>query len=153
MRIVEGLGFSVRFAAFALLFQLLGKFFALLRTGFRAFLSLLVELVLGAEEFDVGHLGSITLAGSEARDAEIAAVACTVARCNRGEETIDRLRRHEVGRSLTACVNSALLAEGDHLLNERTSGLALGDGGLDPVVEDDRGDEVAQNGAAMAVVA
>ena len=136
-----------------LLFHLLGELFALLGAGFGALLSLLVELLLGAEELDVGHLGCVTLAGSGARDAEVAAIACAVARSHGGEEAVDRLRRHQVSSGLTAGVNGAVLAESDHLLDERAGGLALGDGGLDAVHQDDGGDEVAQHGAAMAGVA
>src|SRR3981189_3090786 len=112
----EGLGFGVGFAgfAFAALFHLLGEFFALLGAGFGALLGLLVELMLSTKKFDVGHLGCVTLAGS---DAGGAAIACRVARGNGGEEAVDRLRRHEVGRGLTTGVDGAALAEGDHLLN------------------------------------
>ena len=63
----EVLRFGVGVAGFAgaLLFHLLGELFALLGASFGALLSLLVELVLGSEELDVGHLGGVTLAGSE----------------------------------------------------------------------------------------
>src|SRR6202011_3388537 len=102
--------------AFAALFQLLGELFALLRASFGALLSLLVEFVLCAEEFYVGHLGSVTLAGSQARDAKVTTISCAVTRGHDSKETVDGLRRHEVGRSLTARVNGALFAERDHLL-------------------------------------
>src|ERR1700746_1172653 len=94
---VLGFGVGIAGFAFAALFQLLGEFFALLGAGFGALLSLLVELLLGAEQLDVGHLRGVALAGSEAGDAKVAAVACAVTRCHGSEEAIDRLRRHEVG--------------------------------------------------------
>ena len=47
----------------------------------------------------------------------------------------------------------ALLAQGDHLFDERTNGLGLGDGRLDAIFDDDGRDQVAQQSAAMAGVA
>src|SRR5271170_3845054 len=103
---VEALGFGVWIAgfAFAALFHLLGELFALLGAGFCALLGLLVELVLGSEELDEGHLGGVTLAGSQAGDAKVAAIACAVARSHDSKEAIDRLWRHEVGGGLATGV-------------------------------------------------
>ncbi len=150
-----GLRFCVGVGGFAgvLLFELLGDLFALLGAEFFALGSLLAELVLGTEEFDVGHLGGVAFADAGARDAEVATLTRAVARSDDGEEAIDRVRRHHVGEGLAAGVDIAFLAEGDHLLDEGTDGLALSDGGLDAVIDDDRGDEVAEDGAAVARVA
>ena len=50
-------------------------------------------------------------------------------------------------------MNRATLAQGNHLLHQRLGGLALGDGGLDTVHENDRGNEVAEDGAAVTGIA
>jgi len=73
----RGLWLGVGVGGFAgvLLFELLGHLFALLGAGFFALRGFFAELVLGAEEFDVSHLGCVTLAYAGAGDAEVAAVA------------------------------------------------------------------------------
>jgi hypothetical protein len=109
--------------------------------------------VFGSQKFDVGHLSSITFAGSKSRNAEVASLAGRVARRHGGEKTIDRLWRHEIGGSLATGMHGSPLAKSNHLLNQRTGRLALGDGGLDAVHQNDRCYEVAQHGAAVAGVA
>src|ERR1700733_13055971 len=106
--------------------------------------------MLRHEKFDVGHLGSVTFAGSKARNAEVAALTCCVTRSHSGEQTVDRLRSHKIGGGLATGVDSPALAERDHLLDERAGRLALGDGRLNAIHEDNGGDKVAQHGAAMA---
>jgi hypothetical protein len=88
-------------------------------------------------------------AGAEARNAEVAAL--TLRASGRAvAKAVDRLRRHEIGCGLTAGVDGALA--GVIIFSMRAGGFALGDGGLHAIHEDDRGDEVAQHGAAMAGV-
>src|ERR1700677_2251625 len=53
-------------------------FFAALGARFGALLALLVQLVLGTEEFNEGLLGSITLLETGAHDAQIAAGAISI---------------------------------------------------------------------------
>ena len=93
--------------------------------------------------------GAVALADAGADDAAVAAVAVSIARSDDGEETVDGLGRHEVGERLTAGVDAAVLAEGDHLLDDGTRGLGLRNGGVAAVVENDGGDEVAQKSATM----
>jgi hypothetical protein len=50
-------------------------------------------------------------------------------------------------------VQIALLAQGDHLFNQRTDGLGLGHGGLDAVFDDDGRNQIAQQRAAVAGIA
>jgi hypothetical protein len=50
-------------------------------------------------------------------------------------------------------VNAAVLAEGNHLLDERTRGLGLGKGGLNAIIDDDGGYKVAQKSATVTGVA
>jgi len=69
------------------------------------------------------------------------------------EEPVDGLGGHHVAEGLAARVQIALLAQGDHLFNQRTDGLGLGQGGLDAVFDEDGGDQIAQQGATMAGVA
>src|SRR5271156_82003 len=54
--------------------------FAALRPGFGTLLPLLVQLVLGTQEFDVGLFGSVTLLETSAHDAQIAAGTISIAR-------------------------------------------------------------------------
>jgi hypothetical protein len=55
-------------------------FFAALGPGFGALLTLLVQLVLGAQEFDEGLFGSVAFLEAGADDAEVAAGAVSVTR-------------------------------------------------------------------------
>jgi hypothetical protein len=47
----------------------------------------------------------------------------------------------------------ALLAESDHLFDQRTRSFALRNGSFNPVVQNDRGHKIAQHGAAMRGIA
>jgi len=59
--------------------------------------------------------------------------AVAVARRHDLEEPRNRLIGHEKAEGLTARVQIAVLAQGDHLLNQRTGLPGLGQGGLDAV--------------------
>jgi hypothetical protein len=59
----------------------------------------------------------------------------------------------EKAERLTARVQIALLAQGDHFFDVRTNGLGLGHGSLHAVFFDDGRDQVAQQRAAMAGIA
>jgi hypothetical protein len=72
-----------------------------------------------------------------ADDAQIAALAVAVARRHGLKEPLDGLVGHEKAERLTARVQIALLAQGDHLFNVRTDSLGLGHGGLHAVFDDD----------------
>src|SRR5579871_3302469 len=140
------------FAARILLFKLLLQLFTLLGASVSTLLSLLVQLMFSTEQLDESHLGSIALASACASDPRVAASARSIARRYNSKETVNRLRRHQVSSSLTASMHITTLAQRDHLLDNRTSSLALRDRGLDPVHHDDGGYEVAEDGPAMARV-
>ena len=50
-------------------------------------------------------------------------------------------------------MNIATLAERNHALDERANSFAFGDGALDAILDNDRGDEVAEDGSAVRGVA
>ena len=118
-----------------------------------ALLALDFQLLFGAEELNEGLFRSVALLEAGADDAQIAALAVFVTRRNGVEEPVDGLGGHHVAEGLAARVQIALLAQGDHLFNQRTDGLGLGQGGLDAVFDEDGGDQIAQQGATMAGVA
>ena len=63
---------------------------------------------------------------------------------------VDGFGSDEVGESLAAGMDGAALAEGDHLLDQWLGGLALGHRGFDAGIENDGGDEISEDGAAVA---
>jgi hypothetical protein len=144
---VVGAGFVLFF------FQGFVEFGALLGLDFFALLALFVELLLCSEEFDEGLFGAIALLEAGLDDAQVAALAIAVARGHGVEEALDGDIGHQERECLTARVEIALLAEGDHFFDQRTDSLRLGDGGLDAIFNDDGGDQVAQQSAAVAGVA
>jgi hypothetical protein len=50
-------------------------------------------------------------------------------------------------------VNAAILAQRNHLLNQRLGRLGLGNGGVNAIVQNNRGNKVAKQSAAMAGIA
>ena len=92
----------------------------------------------------------VTLAEAGVNDAKISALAIAVTRRNRHEQTRHRLRRHKKCSSLAAAMNVATLAEGDHLLDQRTNCLGFRKGRFDAIFYDDGGHQVAQKSAAVA---
>src|ERR1019366_3081365 len=77
------------FAGLLLLLQLLGHLLTLLGAGLFALLALLVQLLLGSQQFDVCHLGGIALACAATRDPGIAAVAVAVTGRDHVEQPVD----------------------------------------------------------------
>src|SRR5215469_346340 len=128
-----------------LLFELLLQFLTLLGAGLGTLLRLLAELLLSANQLDERHFGGIALARTGTNDSAVTAIARSIARSDDREETVDRLRSHQVGSSLTAGMHVTALAQSNHLLDQRLGGLGLGDGGFDTVVEDDRGHQTAEH--------
>src|SRR5215469_10611906 len=153
VRCTIALGLGIAALGCVLLLELLLQLLTALGTGLSTLLSLGGKFLLCAKQLDVGHLAGIAAARAGANDAAVAAVAVGVARSNGAEEAIDGLGRQQVRERLAAGVNAAILAERDHALNQRTSGLGLGHSRVNAVVNNDGGDEVAKQGAAMAGVA
>src|SRR5215469_1317452 len=153
VRCTIALGLGIAALGCVLLLELLLQLLTALGTGLSTLLSLGGKFLLCAKQLDVGHLAGIAAARAGANDAAVAAVAVGVARSNGAEEAIDGLRRQEIRERLTAGVNATVLAERNHALHERAGGLGLGHGGVNAVIDDDGGDEVAKQGAAMAGVA
>src|ERR1039458_681524 len=145
---------SIFFAVFFFLFfEMLFHLGALLGFDVVALLPLGVKLLFGAQQFDEGLFGAVALLKSSPDDAEVAAGAIAVARSHGLKQPLHGLIGHEKAESLAARVQIALLAQGDHLFNQRTDSLGLGHGGLHAVFHEDGRDQVAQQGAAMAGVA
>src|SRR5580704_14729269 len=123
-------------------------FFAALGSGFGSLLTLLVQLLLGAQKFDEGFFGSVAFLEAGADDAEIAAGSVSVARGYGVKQTGDGFPGLQIGKGQTAGMQVASLAQGDQLFYVRTRGLRLGDGRLHPVLEKNGRDQVPQQGAA-----
>src|SRR5258708_25576157 len=134
-------------------FELLLELGPLLGLDFVALLLLHFELLFGAEKLDEGLFAAIALAESSADDAQLATLAVPITPRHGFKQPLYGLIGHEKAEGLTARVQIALLAQGNHLFNQRTNSLGLGHGGLHAVFHEDRRDQVAQQSAAVAGVA
>jgi hypothetical protein len=136
-----------------LLFKLLLEFGALLRFEVGALLALDLKLLLGTQQLDERLFSAIALLKSSANNPQIAAVAVAIARSHHVKKPLDSIVCAEKSDRLTASMQIALLAQGDHLLDEGTDGLGLGYGRVHAIFFDNGGHQVAQQRAAMAGVA
>src|SRR6266511_1565078 len=97
---------------------------------------------LVVDEFEIDHVGRVTLAGTELDDARVAARTVGKARRNVREELVhDVLRAQRRNCASPRCEISAA-AERDHLLGERLDRFGLRLRRLDPAVLDQRAAEV-----------
>src|ERR1039458_4778741 len=135
-----------------LLFHGLARLFGALGAEFGALLALFVHHLLAAENFDERLGAAVSLAEAGQNDAGIAAIAVAKARADRVEQLVDRLWRHQERRGQTAVWNPAFFAERNHLLDVGLHELGLGDGGLDALFHDQRGDEIPQQSAPVGGV-
>ena len=140
-------------SVFLLIFQLLLEFGALLRLEVGALLALDLKLLLGAQQLDERLFGAVALLESGANDPQIAAVAVAITRSNHVKEPLNSIVCAEKGDRLTARVQIALLAQGDHLLDDGPDGLGLGYGRVHAIFFDNRRHQIPQQRAAMAGVA
>src|SRR6266540_2292032 len=102
---------------------------------------------LVVDEFEIDHVGRVTLAGTELDDARVAARTVGKARRNVREELVhDVLRAQRRNCASPRCEISAA-AERDHLLGERLDRFRLRR--LDPAVLDQRAGEVRVESLAM----
>src|SRR3569623_1884644 len=126
---------------------------ALLCLNLGAFLALLVELLLGPEQFDERLFGAVALLETGADDAQVATLASTVAPGIGIEQAPYCVVGTEKAEGLAPCMHIALLAQRDHLLHVRSNSLGLGHGCLHAVFDNDGRDQVAQQRITMAGIA
>src|SRR5579863_5791251 len=124
-------------------------FLGALGAGFAAFLALFVDQFFTAQKFDEGVVGAVAFSPSGADDAEVAAIAITEAWADGVEKFVDGGAGHEVSKRLTAGGEISALAQRDHLFDLRTHGFGFRHGGLDPLFEDERCDQIAQQRPAV----
>ena len=87
--------FAALFFVLLAFFELLLEFGALLGLDLVALLTLLVELLFGAQQFDERLLGAVALLETGADNAQVAALAIAVARSHGVEQPLDCLVGHE----------------------------------------------------------
>src|SRR5947209_11808459 len=134
------------------LFHRLARLLGALGTKFRPLLALLVNHLLGAQQFNVGNLAAIALAETAFDDARVATVPVAETRANGGEKLVHRIRRHQVRSRQTPSVHVAALAQRDHPVNMRTDRLRLRQRGLNALFHDQGRYQVAQQRAPMFCV-
>jgi hypothetical protein len=134
--------------SFGFLHSSLG-FLGALGAGFAALLTLFVEDLFAAQEFDEGVVGSVAFSPAGTDDAKVAAVAIAEAWSDGVKQFVDGGAGHQVRQGLTASGEISALAEGDHFLDLWAHGFGLGDSGLDPLFKDERSNQVPQQGAAV----
>jgi hypothetical protein len=141
-------GLALRFGFFH---HLLG-FFGALGANFGTLLALLVDDGFAAEQLDEGVVGAIALAPSGTDNAQVSALPVAKAGTDGVKQLGHGLAIHQVSGGLAASREIATLAERDHLLDLGAHGLCLGDRGLDALFDEERRDQVPQQGTAMARV-
>ena len=110
-----GVGAAAAAVGWRVLGHCLVDFFAALGPCFGALLALLVQLVLGTEEFDEGLLRSIALLEAGAHDAQIAAGTIAVARGHGIEQAGNCFPGLQIGECQAAGMQIAALAQRDQL--------------------------------------
>jgi hypothetical protein len=108
---------------------------------------------LGAEQFENGKTGTVAESEADVNDASVASGAIGEARRDIREELLRGGGSHQESSGTTASGERVSLAECDHALDKRTRGLGASDGGLDALVFEYVGDEVAQSCPAMGRLA
>src|SRR5579863_7666725 len=125
------------------------RFLGTFGAGFAALLALFVEQFFAAQEFDERVIGAVAFAPPSADNAQVAAITIAEARSDGVEELVDGGAGHEVSERLTAGGKVSALAEGNHFLDLWAHGFGFGDGGLDSLFEDERSDQIPQQGATV----
>ena len=101
--------------------------------------------------FDEGHFRAVALAGFELDDAGVAAGTAGHGGDNGVEELLHSLDTAQARGGETAGGKGALAGKGDHFLGVAAGGLGLGKGGADAAVEDEAGDEHAEELLAVGL--
>src|SRR5579863_9869853 len=125
------------------------RFLSTFGAGFAALLALFVEDLFAAQKFDEGVIGAVAFAPSGADNAQVAAITIAEARSDGVKQFVDCGAGHEVSQGLTARGEIPALAEGNHFLDLWAHGFGFGDSGLDSLFEDERSDQIAQQGATV----
>src|SRR5580704_133815 len=124
-------------------------FLCTLGTRFGTLLALFVQHLFATQKFDEGVVSAVAFAPTGANDAQITTIAVAKTRADGVEELVHGGAGHKISERLPTRGQVAALAEGNHLLDQRSHGFGLGDGGLNALFDDERGDQVAQQGAAV----
>src|SRR4051812_10381349 len=131
------------------LFHRLLGFCRLFGASFSTLLAFFVEDLLAAEKLEERLIGSVALVPGGTDDARVSAVTIAEPRTDRVEKLDHRIVGHEIRRRQAPRCKIATLAQSDHLLDQRTSGLRLWNRGLDTFLHDHRSDQVAQQRAPV----
>ena len=100
-------------------------------------------------ELDQGHAGAVALAGAELHDARVAAGAGLEARGDVIEKELEHAAIGENRAGLPSCMQSASLAERNHLLRRGADRLRFRLGRHDPLMAQQFGDLIANQGLAV----
>ena len=128
--------------------SLLGRGLGLL--GAATASGLLRSLLLGGSkgslvevnQLDKGHVGAVTETETSVKDAGVATGTISDLRGDHTEQLLDRLLVLQVAENSTTGVGRVLFGLGDKRLDIDLQSLGLGDGGLNPLVHDQRGSHV-----------
>ena len=104
-------------------------------------------------EFDEGGVCAIAFTPSQLHDAEVATLAIAKTGADGVEQFVDGCAGHQIGEGLAAGGEIATLTERDHLFDQRTHGFCFGQSGFDALFQNERGDQVAKQRAAVGSVA
>src|SRR5581483_2667935 len=127
-------------------------FLGALGANFRAFLAFFVDHSFPAKPFDKSLVSTIALLPSRADNPQVATGAVAKARSNGFEKLVDGFARHQIRGSLTAGGKIPAFAEGDHFFHLWTHRLGLGQRSFNALLDNQRRDQVPQQGAAVGCV-
>src|SRR5579863_182119 len=130
-------------SVFLLLVKLLLKLGALFSLKVGALLALDFKLLFGAQQLDERLGGAVSLLETGANDSQITAVAVAVAWSHDIKKPLDGVVGAKKCERLTARVQIALLAQGNHFFDVRTNRLGLRHSGLYAIFFDHGRDQVA----------
>src|SRR5665213_3056366 len=131
--------FFLRLAAFLLRLKALFLAFGPFRRALHEFRT---------DQFQHRQFRAVALAGSEARDASVAAGPLSETRTERFKQLLYRGRRHQKRCGLPPRVERVFLGEIDHLLHHRRDCFRLGNRGDDALLQDHAGREVLEKAVA-----
>ena len=126
------------------LFHRLTIFFGTLGADLGTLLTFLVEYLFTAQQFDKRFVGAVAFSPCSADNSQITTLTIAKARRDRVKEFGDGFIGHQVGRCLPPSRQVALLAEGNHLLDQRADRFRLDRSRLDPFFHDQRRDHIPE---------
>ena len=99
--------------------------------------------------FEDGAFSSVALALVQTNDSSVTTVAFFLRGSNFVEQNFYRVLLMKTRDGKTPIMDSAALAERDHLLSHGPSGFRLGNGGDDALVLDETANQVSEHGVAV----